>query len=524
MAEPLQLNDAVHVTRDVRQLEGVISFLGSVSFADGDDWVGVRLTGASIGMGKNDGSVQDASYFMCPQNCGMFVRQAAVTKRSLTRLEELRLRRELASSSTGTTAPAPVATTASTVSKLEALRLRRAALAEKKEGAAAAARTPAPAVDTASESPSRVTSTATSTATTATTVQPPPQPNFQPALDKLQLQVQELTGKLRAKEQDAASLQQMQPMASMSPMMMTTTGAENPISRVRRRQAAVAVVFALLPVLLLAVCSAWLLFDLSPRLVPGDDDHDSNSASSRLAGGVLMSQSISCFMLLLPLLCDCGSRKRVQYDHVQTLSVHLSRAASVCMSLTGLTMVVIGLVFHSQQESSIRVLITGVVVTALTCASLMASFWPSMDTGSSSGNGRDTPEEEIIFSSTADERQAEIGGEENENERNPLLSSLNATGVDESIDQECYHLLEDLLEDEWQDEEAPVQETEENDDEADAQVEGEEEVVAITSRLRGTSRLLQLAAPQVLYLYAGCAVLLIRLPFSLSIPHFVSTT
>jgi hypothetical protein len=277
MAEPLQLNDAVHVTRDARQLEGVISFLGSVSFTDGDDWVGVRLTGASIGMGKNDGSVEDVSYFTCPQNCGMFVRQAAVTKRSLTRLEELRLRRELASSSAGTTAPAPTApapTTSTstapatlstptriaptsrtstptpsrsstptpsatktttttpprgrvsaptpTMSKLEELRLRRAALAEKKEGAVAAAaaatttRTPAPSVDTASESvessavkpsPSRLTSTST------TTAQPPPQqPNLQPALDKLQVQVQELTGKLRAKEQDAASLQQMQPV------------------------------------------------------------------------------------------------------------------------------------------------------------------------------------------------------------------------------------------------------------------------------------------------------------------------
>jgi ABC-type multidrug transport system fused ATPase/permease subunit len=45
-----------------------------------------------------------------------------------------------------------------------------------------------------------------------------------------------------------------------------------------------------------------------------------------------------------------------------------------------------------------------------------------------------------------------------------------------------------------------------------------------TPRWRGTRRLLQLARPQVLYLYAGCAVLLLRLPFSLSIPHFVSTT
>jgi len=44
------------------------------------------------------------------------------------------------------------------------------------------------------------------------------------------------------------------------------------------------------------------------------------------------------------------------------------------------------------------------------------------------------------------------------------------------------------------------------------------------SRLQGTRRLLQLAAPQVVYLYSGCLVLLVRLPFSLSIPHFVSST
>ena len=45
-----------------------------------------------------------------------------------------------------------------------------------------------------------------------------------------------------------------------------------------------------------------------------------------------------------------------------------------------------------------------------------------------------------------------------------------------------------------------------------------------TSRIRGTRRLLALAAPQVIYLYIGCITLLIRLPFSLAIPHFVSTT
>jgi hypothetical protein len=51
------VNDPVHVNRENRQLEGVVAFLGSVDFADGDDWVGVRLTGSSVGLGKNDGTV-----------------------------------------------------------------------------------------------------------------------------------------------------------------------------------------------------------------------------------------------------------------------------------------------------------------------------------------------------------------------------------------------------------------------------------------------------------------------------------
>ena len=45
-----------------------------------------------------------------------------------------------------------------------------------------------------------------------------------------------------------------------------------------------------------------------------------------------------------------------------------------------------------------------------------------------------------------------------------------------------------------------------------------------TSRLRGTSRLLKLAGSESLYLWVGIVVLFIRLPFSLAIPHFVSTT
>eukprot|EP00529_Nitzschia_sp_RCC80_P006864 CAMPEP_0113511116 /NCGR_PEP_ID=MMETSP0014_2-20120614/38522_1 /TAXON_ID=2857 /ORGANISM="Nitzschia sp." /LENGTH=1423 /DNA_ID=CAMNT_0000407161 /DNA_START=80 /DNA_END=4347 /DNA_ORIENTATION=- /assembly_acc=CAM_ASM_000159 len=92
-----QLNDPVHVQRDGgSQLEGVVAFLGTVKFADGDDWVGVRLTGSSVGLGRNDGTVQGQKYFDCPTQCGIFVKISAIKRRELTRLEELRLRRELA--------------------------------------------------------------------------------------------------------------------------------------------------------------------------------------------------------------------------------------------------------------------------------------------------------------------------------------------------------------------------------------------------------------------------------------------
>jgi ATP-binding cassette subfamily B (MDR/TAP) protein 9 len=46
----------------------------------------------------------------------------------------------------------------------------------------------------------------------------------------------------------------------------------------------------------------------------------------------------------------------------------------------------------------------------------------------------------------------------------------------------------------------------------------------LESRIAGSRRLLKLAGPHAFYLFIGCLVLLVRLPFSLSIPHFVSVT
>ena len=78
-------------------LEGVVAYLGPQDFAPGNDWVGVRLTGASCGRGRNDGSVKGKRYFVCPEKCGVFVHSSAIRRRSLSRIEELRLRREIGS-------------------------------------------------------------------------------------------------------------------------------------------------------------------------------------------------------------------------------------------------------------------------------------------------------------------------------------------------------------------------------------------------------------------------------------------
>lgn len=105
MADDFRLNDPVTIEStgstadaDPLLLEGIVAHLGPVQFAPGNDWVGIRLTGASVGKGKNDGSVKGVHYFDAGANYtnnGMFAKKNNVKKRSLSRLEELRLRREL---------------------------------------------------------------------------------------------------------------------------------------------------------------------------------------------------------------------------------------------------------------------------------------------------------------------------------------------------------------------------------------------------------------------------------------------
>ena len=65
-SDEFQLNDPVTIestTDSSSTLEGIVAHLGPVQFAPGLDWVGIRLTGSSIGKGKNDGTVKGIKYF-----------------------------------------------------------------------------------------------------------------------------------------------------------------------------------------------------------------------------------------------------------------------------------------------------------------------------------------------------------------------------------------------------------------------------------------------------------------------------
>ena len=86
MAE-FQLNDPVTIstTGGDSSIEGIIAHLGPVQFAPGTDWIGIRLTGGSVGKGKNNGTVKGIQYFDVVENCGMFTKKVNVTKRELNR-------------------------------------------------------------------------------------------------------------------------------------------------------------------------------------------------------------------------------------------------------------------------------------------------------------------------------------------------------------------------------------------------------------------------------------------------------
>lgn len=69
----LSVGQRVEVTG--KQVCGTIAFVGTTSFASGK-WIGVILDEPK---GKNNGTVQDISYFECPDLHGIFLRQTQLS-------------------------------------------------------------------------------------------------------------------------------------------------------------------------------------------------------------------------------------------------------------------------------------------------------------------------------------------------------------------------------------------------------------------------------------------------------------
>lgn len=68
--KPLRLGTRVEIVG--RDVKGKVAYVGTTSFSSGK-WVGVVLDEPK---GKNNGTVQNRAYFACPENHGIFVRQA----------------------------------------------------------------------------------------------------------------------------------------------------------------------------------------------------------------------------------------------------------------------------------------------------------------------------------------------------------------------------------------------------------------------------------------------------------------
>jgi ABC-type multidrug transport system fused ATPase/permease subunit len=212
---------------------------------------------------------------------------------------------------------------------------------------------------------------------------------------------------------------------------------------------------------------------------------------SRMAGAGLLAQALSCFVLLLPLYHDRSVPTKVSVDKCRT-AVGLQAVLSLLFVICGLLDDRVG---ESGSRQSFWLLALGFGILIVSSFGLMLSFWPVVE------GEEEAPANGSAGQATTIERDAVDGNEDTA----PLLPSLEEAASDNQASP--YRLLEESSE--------PAVAVEEEHQAVDSEA---------TSRIRGTRRLLKLAKPEVFYLYVGCATLLVRLPFSLSIPHFVSTT
>jgi len=259
---------------------------------------------------------------------------------------------------------------------------------------------------------------------------------------------------------------------------------------------------------------------------------------ARLAGGALLAASASWAIQLLFAGGGGGGGGVVS---TSGSGGHLSnkpeRTVLASQFLFGLMVVIASLMEDFSSKSRVvddgevndpyrfaAPLTVGAIVLVAACFGFMASFWPRLVASSSSMVDNDVHREESRRPRSND---ADAGGADGDGDgdgdngnglRTPLLADQDeeAGGGDNVSNAENSEAV--IVSSNCDNGEARPAETETDTEEASVDPDHP------SSRLRGTRRLISLAAPQMPYLWMGCAVLLIRLPFSLSIPHFVSTT
>jgi hypothetical protein len=252
---------------------------------------------------------------------------------------------------------------------------------------------------------------------------------------------------------------------------------------------------------------------------------------ARMAGGVMSAQALACFLLLYPSFTEGPLFVIAAQQRYSKMAVWNVRICIAIQSMTGLCWFLVGLlndernsinddVHSNDHRTTFWLLIVGFVILSLSCISLMLSFWPSLvvtdpEWAAVSSRGDNEFEQTVLTSS-----RVASNTHTNEELTTPLLVTIQSEARNgETRGENQAEVDAELLRHSEQDhEEESVERVPE-----DGNNSAEDETTP-TSRIRGTRRLLKLAASQVVYLWIGCITLLIRLPFSLCIPHFVAMT
>ena len=211
-------------------------------------------------------------------------------------------------------------------------------------------------------------------------------------------------------------------------------------------------------------------------------------ALARMTGGLFLSVSFTSLLLMA--------------SSLSSMAPFIScRASLCCHAMLGLLLVLVSLINYrhlpsldDHDDETVQckyLLVIGALFLILSCIGLMVSFWPATSTRDSRD---ESPQSRRCCSFFGASRE----GDPRVDLLEPLLNeNENVGGEHEPLGSEASD---------------------------EVQPSGVRDPHLDHSRIQGTKRLIRLAAPQMGYLYLGCIVLLVRLPFSQSIPHFVSST